>query len=270
MLKLNAYQLKWIAIIGMILSHMLIAWWDIIPVFLRFPMYISGGFTFPIMAYFVAEGYKHTSNLKKYILRILVVGLIAMPLHIIALSIPFGGGFPLFYPWLNIMFSIATGLLILKMYDSVKTKAIFWLIYIIVIVPISLLTLEWYFIGVTMILMNHIIRNETARRVVPPVFAGVCMSGIALMSADAGVMVSGLPEGMEFFLIRPEFVALQTVFGLGCVLAGLLLLGYNGERGPKSKWLFYIFYPVHFFLLGAVGLALGLFEISWIGVWFGF
>jgi len=270
MLKLNAYQLKWVAITGMLLSHMLIAWWDIIPAFLRFPMYISGGFTFPIMAYFVAEGYKHTSNLKRYISRILIVGLIAMPLHIVALSIPFGGGFPMFYPWFNIMFSIATGLMVLKMYDSMKSKVLFWLLYIIVIVPLSLLILEWYFIGVTMILMNHIIKNEKVRRVAPPIFAGVCMSGIALMSSDMGAIVSGLPEGMVFFLIRPEFVALQTAFGLGCIIAGLLLFGYNGERGAKSKWLFYIFYPAHFVLLGAVGLALRLFEIGWLGVWFGF
>ena len=43
MLKLNAFQLKLLAIIGMITSHMVIAWWDVIPTWLRLPMYAAGG-----------------------------------------------------------------------------------------------------------------------------------------------------------------------------------------------------------------------------------
>ena len=68
--NLDAYKLKWIAIIAMALNHMVIAWWAAIPLWLAFPMYAVGGVTFPIMGYFVVEGYKHTSNFKKYILRL--------------------------------------------------------------------------------------------------------------------------------------------------------------------------------------------------------
>jgi len=262
MLKLNAYQLKWIAIIGMFLQHMLIAWSEIIPVWLRFPLYAVGGFTFPIMAFFVVEGYRHTSNLKQYILRLFVVGLIAMPFHIVVLGISLGGGNPTIYPWLNIMFSIILSLLVLIMYDKIKYRVVFWFIYVALIVPISLVFFEWYFIGVTMVLLNHIIRNENARRIVPPVFAGVSWLAMALPFTIDGFMDLG---DMDIFMAYPDFPALMAVFAIVCALVSVLLMGYSGERGRKSKWLFYIFYPAHFIVLAIVGVALGLIDLSLLG-----
>jgi len=262
MLKLNAYQLKWIAIIGMFLQHMLIAWSGIIPTVLRFPLYAVGGFTFPIMAFFVVEGYRHTSNLKRYILRLFMVGLIALPFHIVVLGISLGGGNPAMYPWLNIMFSIILSIFVLLMYDKIKFRVIFWLVYVVLVVPISTIFFEWYFIGVTMVLLNHIIRNETARRIVPPVFAGVGWLFLALPFAIDGVMYFG---DLDIFMAYADFPALMAVFAIVCALVSILLLGYNGERGRKSKWLFYIFYPAHFVVLAVVGVALGLIDLSMLG-----
>jgi hypothetical protein len=120
--KLDAYKLKWIAVIGMFFNHMVIAWWEVIPAGLTLPLYAAGGLTFPITAYFVVEGYRHTSNLKKYMLRVLIVGLISLPFHILAIHIPLGPG----YPMLNIMFSIVLGLTVLVLYDKIKYRVIFW------------------------------------------------------------------------------------------------------------------------------------------------
>lgn len=262
MLKLNAYQLKWIAIIGMFLQHMFIAWSAIIPVGLRFPLYAVGGFTFPIMAFFVVEGYRHTSNLKRYILRLFVVGIIAMPFHIVALGIPLGGGNPAIYPWLNIMFSIILSLFVMVMYDKIKFRVVFWLIYVVLIVPISIMFFEWYFIGITMVLLFHIIGNENARRIIPPIFAGLGWLFMAFPFTVEGLMYFG---DLDTFMTYPDFPALMAVFAIVCGLVSILLMGYNGERGRKSKWLFYIFYPAHFVILAAIGLAIGLIDLNMLG-----
>ena len=256
MFKFNANQLKLMAIIGMVTSHMVIAWWDIIPTWLAFPMYIAGGLTFPIMAYFIAEGYKHTSNLKKYILRVLAFGLLALPFHILTITLPMSGGNPMMYPFFNIMFNIVASLLVLMMYDKMKSRLAFWLLFVFIIVPLSLVILEWYFVGVAMVLMAHIIKNETARRVVPPVFAAVMFTAIGFFThamttpelaaqfAEAGVT---LPLLMNY-----QFSPVQMTFQIGIVLAAFLLTRYNGERGKRSKtmkWLFYVVYPAHFVVL---------------------
>ena len=36
---------------------------------------------------------------------------------------------------------------------------------------------------------------------------------------------------------------------MGVALAGVLVLLYNGERGPGARW-FYLFYPAHMLILG--------------------
>jgi len=263
MLSLDAYKLKWIAIIGMVLNHMVIAWWDILPMWLMFPLYALGGLTFPIMGYFVVEGYKYTSNLRRYILRLLVIGLIAMPFHILALGVPLGAGNPMFYPWLNIMFAIILSLLVLVLYDKIRFRVLFWLIYVIIIVPISFIFFEWYFIGVTMVLLFYIIPNESARRIVPPIFSGVCWLAFSLLPMELPYEL--IPEGFNPLIANPDFINVMSTFFIGCALAAVLLKGYNGERGKPMKWLFYAFYPLHLAVLALGAIAIGSIDLSIFG-----
>ena len=263
MFKLDAYKLKWIAIIGMFVNHALITWWAIIPAWLRIPLYAAGGLTFPIMAYFVVEGYRHTSDLIRYMLRLLIFGLIALPFHVVALGMPLGGGYPL----LNIMFSIILGLIVLVLYDKIKIRALFWLLYILVIVPITFIFFEWYFIGVTMILLYHIIRNETARRIVPPIFAGVSWALFSFLAIFSIQFAAGM-EGFEVpagLVGNMEFLIIMPTFAIGCFLAAFLVKNYNGQRGKRMKWLFYAFYPIHLAVLAAVAVALGLINLGVLG-----
>lgn len=260
MYKLDAYTLKWIAIIGMFLNHMVISWWDILPLGLKFPLYAVGGLTFPIMAYFVVEGYKNTSNLKKYIFRLFIIGVISMPFHILALNVPLVGGNPMFYPWLNIMFTIILSLFVLIIYDKIKYRVLFWIIYIILIVPISLIFFEWYFVGVTTVLLFYIIPNENVRRIVPPVFSGLWWLVFSLLPRELPQEL--ISEGITPLIANTDFITVMKTFCIGCFLALVLLKNYNGERGKKMKWLFYAFYPIHFAFLAIVALVLGLVNIN--------
>lgn len=260
MLKLNAYQLKLIAIIGMISSHIVIAWWEIIPTWLAFPMYIAGGMTFPIMSYFVAQGYKHTSNYKKYVSRVLLFGLLALPFHVLTITLPMAG-MTFSYPFLNIMFNIAVGLWVLRLYERMKSRVLFWLLFVVVIAPLSLVLLEWYIVGVAMVLMGHIIKNETLARIVPSLFAAACFALLGLWVAGMTTQ-TGSAQFLAYtntlpLLMNYEFVPVQQSFAIGMVIAAFLLAGYTGERGKQSKWLFYIVYPGHFVVLWLGMLLIG-------------
>ena len=255
MLKLDAYQLKWIAIIAMVLNHIVIAWWAIVPTGLAFPMYAVGGLTFPIMAFFVVEGYKHTSSLKRYVLRMLIVGLIALPFHFLTLGLALG-------PTLNIMFTIALSLGVLVLYDRMESPGLFWVIYVLLIVLVSLI-FEWSFLGVTMVLLFYIIKNEKMRRILPPMVAVLLSFALSFLYAITGIDTSE----MGGLMADPMYGAVSATFLIGMLLASVLLARFNGERGKKMKWLFYAIYPIHFAILAIVALLLGLVDFSTLWVW---
>jgi len=254
MLRLDAYKLKWIAIVGMILNHMVIAWYEILPYGLSLIMYAAGGLTFPILGYFVVEGYKHTSNLKRYILRLLIFAVIAAPFHFLAFRML----------GLNILFTIILSLVILLLNDKLKNRFVFWLLFVVFSVVSVLLLMDWYIIGLVMVFMFYKIKNETIRRVLPPIIAGVfwfLLSGLGVLG-----LLAAQATGMEVEIAAPRgddigYMAVTMTFIVGCIFGALLLKGYNGERGRKSKWLFYIIYPVHLAVLGIVALGLGLFSL---------
>jgi len=236
MQTLNAFQLKWIAIIGMVCNHISIAFDGYIPLWLDVPLFAAGGLTFPIMAYFAVEGYRHTRNLSKYIGRLALFGLIALPFH----ALTFGG------VGLNILFTIIIGLFCLWLHDKLASRHMhwqFWLLFagILVLINWQPVHLDWSIVGVAMIVMGHVIKHERASRVVPALAAGISWLLPAILPADL--------SSISIFTL---------VFALGCMVAAALLYHYNGQRGRRMKWAFYIAYPAHLAAIGLIALALGL------------
>jgi len=262
MLKLNAYQLKWIAMIGMILHHALYPWQDIMPLWLLIPMYAVGGLAFPILGYFVVEGYKHTSNLKRYILRLFIFGMIAIPFYMLVLG--------LFR--FNIMFTIIVSLLLLALYDRIKIKVLFWLIFVLVSIPM-LMFFDWVFFGPIVVILYRLIKNETARRLVPGFVAALLWLGISLFSfwglvqvtpylyADGPMMTAEFAQAQRDMIYsmmgNTNVVTASLFFPIFCVLGAILIKNYNGERGKKSKWLFYVFYPLHLAIIAIIAIITG-------------
>ena len=229
---------------------MVIAWWPIMPVVISIPLYAAGGLTFPILAYFVVEGYRHTSNLKKYMLRIFIFGAIAAIFHPLVFSSIF----------LNIMFTIIMGLISLILYDKMKIRPLFWVVFVILclltLIPIQF---DWAIIGIIVILLSHIIRDETKRRTVPAIVGGLFM----LLFSLSGVWAFNNPKAyIDIPGMDATLMLVSTSFIIGCIFAALLLKNYSGERGRKMKWFFYVFYPLHLAVLGGVAWAMGIVDYS--------
>ena len=259
MKNLDAYKLKWIAIIGMFLNHAAMAFPEILPMWLQFVMYAAGGFTFPIMAFFVVEGYKYTSNLKKYLLRIFLFGVIAQIPHMIA--------FRLFTSGPNIMFLIFLGLVLLILYDKIKIRVFFWLIFVVAIVFTAILGFDWWIIGPVIMVMYHAISKESVRRTLPAIVAGafyVIMVGFALLSFQiAAAQGEQYLAEIEAMVGATRELMLPTIaFSVGCFIVAYMIRHFSGERGKRMKYFFYIFYPVHFIVLAIIAFAFGLFELS--------
>jgi len=268
LLSFDAYTLKWIAVFGMITNHVAIGLAPVLPLVPLLILYAFGGLTYVIMAYFVVEGYKYTSNLKKYIGRLLIFGLIAQAFHPTVLGITdmMGTGF-----FLNIMFTIILSLFVLLMYDKIKIRFLFWLLFIVACI-VSLF-MDLFFVGVLVPVMYYAIKKESRRRTLPGVVSGIIWLVLGLLSAvypfiylttgqfayevHAAAAVTGMP--IELMVATPTFA-------IGCFMGAILIRNYNGERGKPAKWLFYVAYPVHLAIIAAVMVLLGIAAFNFFGI----
>ncbi len=108
---MSAYVLKLIAIITMVFDHSgyliygHLSWMNFV-----------GRIAFPIFAFQISEGYIHTHNLKKYIVRLIIFAIIS--------QVPYAWfGYCFFSKMsLNIIFTLILGLLSISIYEFILSK----------------------------------------------------------------------------------------------------------------------------------------------------
>ena len=228
---LSSFALKIIAIVGMTLNHAAYIFYPYLPFEAQCIMLAVGGVTFPVMAFLLVEGYRHTSNIRKYARRLLVFALVS--------EVPY---------WLflshegNVLFTLLLGLAALYLYDRMERRAAFWLAFAVIVAASALC--DWGVLGVVMILMIRAIPDRR-QRVVYPILVPVASMGLPRASA----LMSTLD------LVHLPFMLYAVI---GCTAAIPLLLSYNGRRGRPLKYFFYAYYPAHILVLGlAKGLLFG-------------
>ena len=226
---MTAFILKIIAIVAMTLNHIGHGFGEYLPDGLYYVCIGVGGMTFPIMAYLMSDGYKCTSNVKKYALRLLVFAVIAL--------VPFWMATG--YYALNVLFTLLIGLWMLYLNEHMKSRVAFWLIFVLM----TALTIfcDWSLMGVPMILLYYKLENRYARVIVPLTLVWGFMS----LNCISAILI---PDAMS----QREIIAnMLYAFG-GSTLTIPLLLNYNGERGRSMKYLFYAYYPAHLLVIGII------------------
>jgi hypothetical protein len=235
--------------------------WELLPLEVNAVLVVMHGVAFPIMAFFLTEGFRHTSNIKKYMLRLLIFAVISQVPHTLA--------FGVFMP--NIIFTILLSLLCLmmhkKLYIEKQKRGLFVFLFILITIASIALRFEGALIGPVLILMYHVIKDEKKRRVWPLVMYGGVTLIMHLLNRVSFFLLETL-ETQELLdvvvnegtgIARMQMEVMQQFFVLPIAAFFLipLLLAYNGQRGRRAKWLFYAFYPGHLAVLAAIALALG-------------
>ena len=259
-LSFDAFTLKIIAIVSMGVHHTLMVLWEYFPIWLHVPLYATRGITFPIMAFFVTEGFRRTSNIKRYMLRLLIFGAIAQIPYMLASGIYM----------LNIIFTILLGLIIISTHDRLYVKAqkraLFVLIFIVLLI-ISLFIVEGGLFGPLMIFLFHVIKDEKKRRTYPLICWGAMLIFSNLLTRLTFSMDEAALVTMQGGIMQLELLMMQYyVFSIGSFAIIPLLRAYNGERGRRAKFLFYAFYPIHWVVLAILAYALGTADFSFIGL----
>lgn len=186
--------------------------------------HIVGRIAFPIFCFLMVEGFLHTHNLKKYFLNLSIFALISEPIYDLANT---GRLFSLEQQ--NVMFSLLLGLTVLTIIRKFNNNFPVSIMVIAAGAYISYLcNLDGWYYGILLISIFYLFHNTSIKYAVSAVTMYVC--------------------GLDFSihgLIDPYFLC--AVFSL------LLIYLYNGERGMKIKYFFYIFYPMHFLVLFFIG-----------------
>ncbi|WP_060917407.1 TraX family protein [Leptotrichia wadei] len=179
---------------------------------------VIGRIAFPIFAFTLNEGYVHTRSLKKYLLRLFIFAVsIQMP------SILFGYDYPM-----NIFFTLFLGLLSICIFNLKKMNVILKIILIGFILFFSQkFKLDYGIYGILVIINFNIFRNNKFK---------ILMNFLVLNIYNVIFpKVFDLPDTQLFSLISLVFIFM-----------------YNGEKGRSMKYFFYLFYPIHFFILEVI------------------
>lgn len=229
---LSSFVLKLVAIMAMTCNHAGYVFYTHLPLEARCVLIAVGGLTFPIMAYLLVEGYTHTSNLPRYLLRMGVLALVA--------EVPF---------WLflghegNVLFTLLGGLVVLWVVDNMEHRLL-QLGGVLAIVLASWFC-DWGAVGPVLVLLFYRLRTQPwgiAAAMALPIALGL----FSCAEPFANALAEGSWRNLPFVLY----------YALGNTAAIPLLYAYNGTRGKHPmKWLFYIYYPAHIAVLGIIHLA---------------
>ena len=211
---ITLFTLKIIAIITMFLDH----YYRIIggPEWLS----ILGRLAFPIFAFSISEGYSHTKNVNKYLMRLLNFAII--------IQLPNFLGFQE-YP-LNIFFTLALGLFCLEILDNNKINIVVRYIVVLYLCFLAEKTgLDYGAYGVILIILFNKLKNNKLY-----IF-------IAFLALNLVILKIGNLSEMQMY----------SVFSL------IPIFLYNGKKGYGMKYFFYLFYPLHFIFLYFLNELLG-------------
>lgn len=265
-LSLSGFQLKYIALITMVFDHIhyFFDYTGKIPIWFA----MIGRLAAPLFLFSVIEGFIHTRNRKKYFLKIyslaILMGLIQFGFYQFLHPLVRPDGF---FPQNMMLSSFAILLFALQgiawIQDKKYLKGIPTLLF-----PILLpwLMVPFYLLGqdkpIFVLFLNLL--NFTVLPTHTSISDGgtwLLLTGIAMYLCHknlkkevlAFVSVSLVWVLIAIVLSRPSFHDLIFKYIEWMeIFAAPLMLCYNGQRGNGSKYLFYVFYPTHIYLLYAL------------------
>ena len=232
---------------------------------------IIGRFAFILFCFQLVLGYKKTKSLKKYLLRLLMIGIIS--------QIPYS----LFFDeircnkYLNVCFTLLLGLISLSIlnahkdnnkisfrennynlfnFDSTKSIITFIIKIIFITILCYLVSISNTIIGygfeynykaiLFMISIYLFYPFETKHDIVKMVL--YLLSIIIFAFAECQSWYGSDNLALPVFSTTKDLTNYLLIY-LFCIIGGLIPLLYNGRKGKSIKWLTYLFYPLHLLIL---------------------
>jgi len=189
---------------------------------------LIGRIAFPIFAFQIVQGYIHTSNLKKYMLRLFIFACISQIPFMLFLS-TFSNNF-----YLNIFFTLLLGTIALYGYDKIKNKYLGIAFATLISVIAHFIHVDYGAYGIAIIFLFYIFNTKFNNK---KIF--MCLTFVLI------TILKYLPNIINYLIVATTYI---NCIIFTCISLIPICL-YNGKQGPKVKYLFYAFYPVHLLIL---------------------
>lgn len=210
-----------------------------------------GRLAFPIFAFMIAEGFHHTKNRKKYMLRLLIFAVITeLPFNLVA------GGSLFYVQHQNVLWTFLLSVILLCIYEKIKQNKntvfkvfAYPIITLVILLAAVLAMTDYNAIGVITVALFHFTRTDEKTASHKRAF---CCIVQLLVLCSLNVIVTGTPEYSVD--ICGAYFSIQSF----AIFALPIIWLYNGKQGYYNKfikWSYYLFYPVHCLILGILSLA---------------
>ncbi|MFN6562761.1 MAG: TraX family protein [Nostoc sp. ChiSLP01] len=209
MIKLSAFRIKILAAVFMVMDHVC---YLLLPQLLI--LHVIGRLSFPLFAWLLAEGEKHTQNIYRYGSRLLIAAIISQPIYTVVFK-----SFTL-----NILFTLLLGVGMLRLVNRCSQLWQKLTITGLFAVVAESLDFEYGAYGIGVILLMSL-----TDKLKPKVWLLYwCIFHLIL------VVISRISLIQNF-----------------AVFSGFLVFQFNGKQGSRARW-FYLFYPAHLIILGII------------------
>lgn len=232
---LSAFTLKVLACVFMLVDHIGVMFFPSVAL-----LRIIGRLSYPLFAYFIAEGSRYTRNKTKRFLSVFLLGAICE-----AVFVAFSGSYSG-----NILLTFSVSILLIYLLDYTKKmfnrSVSLGFVYLTLFV-LSLIATYFY--------CENIGLDYGFFGVLAPVFCsafdnlGEFSDKLYSRVRRKYISIAMFSLGLVLLVIFDSVLSCQVY----CLLSIPLLMLYNGERGKYSfKYGFYLFYPLHFVVLEAI------------------
>jgi hypothetical protein len=234
---ITASKLKWIAVITMTIDHIGLCFMGTTPYYSYFR--IVGRMAFPIYCFLLVQGFYHTRNVNKYMLRLLLFALIS--------EVPFDlmiSGRWIDFSSQNVYFTLLLGLISLRICSACAQKNKEWLGFVSLLavsVIAYIMRTDYYVWGILIIFIFYFVENESAPYEVKNNPQTENTQRGNLCSIEAVVL-----QILVFLMMGGRQI--YAAFSL------IPIMMYKGTKGKASvKYFFYAYYPIHMLILYAIG-----------------
>lgn len=221
---MSAFDIKIIAISAMVIDHIGLFFFPNL-ILLR----VIGRLAFPLFAFLIANGAYHTHDINKYMQRIIIFALISQVPFTLAnnqINTPF---------YLNVLFTLFLGLFAIKIIRRTENKRV-WIVSVIACSLLaSILNTDYGAGGVLSVISFYLFFKNIKLMVLAQTMILILLPTTAILFQS------------YFHLWHAPF-ALYYFDALG-LFSLFFIFSYNSKEGPKTKYLFYVFYPLQYVVI---------------------